>query len=49
MLLFMLKWYSTHGPTKKHLIPDSVEDEREFVRSVDAVVPEEKEFKANGH
>ena len=27
---------------KKHLIPDSVEDEREFVRSVDEVVSEEK-------
>ena len=48
MLMFTFKWYSTHGPTKKYLIPDSVEDVREFVRSVDEVVPEEKEFKANG-
>ena len=42
MLLFTFKWYSTHGPNKKYLIPDSVEDEREFVRSVDEVVSEEK-------
>ena len=47
MLLFTFKWCSTHGPTKKHLIPDSVEDVREFVRSVDEVVPEENFFKAN--
>ena len=47
MLMFTFKWYSTHEPTKKYLIPDSVEDVREFVRSVDEVVPEENLFKAN--
>ena len=48
MLMFTFKWYSTHGPTKKYLIPDSVEDVREFVRSVDELFPEEKEFQAKG-
>ena len=42
MLLFTFKRCSTHGPTKKYLIPDSVEEERKFVRSVDEVFPDKK-------